>query len=380
MKNKIKLTKGKTTNMMKPSVILSSPCEKCGEREATHEHHTIFDKKTNKSDKNSPTQNLCALCHAKVHGISPNISELRMLVTEFNRVQKARIIYDNSMQGFSFIEMKVPEFFKQQSKNLNDYEESLSKKIKKFLEGDHTILETQGIHVSEQKGEDHKLGETQSNLVFPIYAWLKSIKGIKHLLSSQIIAYIDINKFKQVSSLWHYCGMHVNNGIAPKRSKGNKIDWNPQLRMICYKISDSFVKQRTPKYRNIYDKEKKKQLELEKIMKCKYCGKTSFKHKFHEKTKKYKCPKKETYFMLLDETIPCMKPTVLMSKSKRKGKTKVTMKPKFVLSSPPKSKLHVENRARRKAVKEFLKDLFLKWKEETTRTLKPNKAMSPLHV
>lgn len=31
-------------------------CEKCGEREATHEHHTIFEKETNKSDKNSPTQ------------------------------------------------------------------------------------------------------------------------------------------------------------------------------------------------------------------------------------------------------------------------------------------------------------------------------------
>ena len=298
-------------------------CEKCGEREATHNHHTIFDPITNKSDKNSPTQDLCALCHAKVHGISPNISEIRMLVTEFSRVQKTRIIYDNSMRGFKYIEMKIPEFFQQQSKNLNDYEKLLSKKIKKFLEGETTLTMKPTNGLSHDR-EDHRINETHCDFVFPIYSWLKSIKGISHLLSAQIISYIDIKKFKQVSSLWHYCGMHVNNGIAPKRMKGSKIDWNPQMRMICYKISDSFIKQRTPKYRDIYDKEKKKQL------------------------------------MLL-ETKDNLKPTNIKSKKKREETTEL-VKPINHLS-PPKSKLHVENRARRKAVKEFLKDFYLEGKK-----------------
>ena len=302
-----------------------SLCEKCGEREATHEHHAIFDKETNKSDKNSPTENLCALCHAEVHGISPNISEIRMLVTEFNRVQKTRIIYDSTMRGFKHIEMKIPEFFQQQSKNLNDYEKLLSKKIKLFLEGEARGKMKPILGLSHH-GEDHGCNDNHFNFVFPIYSWLKSIRGISHLLSAQLIAYIDINKFNRVSSIWHYCGMHVNNGVAPKRSKGSKIDWNPQLRMICYKISDSFIKQRTPKYREIYDKEKEKQL------------------------------------ILLDKTTDDMKPKAFLSKSKGKEGTIEKLKPKIDMS-PPKSKLHVENRARRKAVKEFLKDFYLEWKK-----------------
>ena len=303
-----------------------SLCEKCGEREATHEHHTIFDKETNKSDKNSPTENLCALCHAEVHGTSPNISELRMLVTEFNRVQKTRIIYDNSMRGFKYIEMKIPKFFEQQSKNLNDYEKSLSKKIKKFLEDETNTIMKPTLFVSHKNRKDHIGNENHNYYVFPIYSWLKNIRGISHLLSSQLIAYIDIKKFNQVSSLWHYCGMHVNNGIAPKRMKGSKIDWNPQMRMICYKISDSFIKQRTPKYRDIYDKEKEKQIKL------------------------------------LDKTRSLKKTIKTLSKSKRKEETKSSKEP-IVILSPPKSRGHADMRARRKAVKEFLKDFYLAWKK-----------------
>lgn len=324
-------------------------CEKCGEREATHEHHTIFDPITNKSDKSSPIQDLCALCHAEVHGISPNMSELRMLVTEFNRVQKTRIIYDNTMRGFKHIEMKIPQFFEQQSKNLNDYEKLLSKKIKKFLDGE-TILGLKTIEfVSHKNRKDHGFTENQLRGVFPIYSWLKNIRGISHLLSSQLIAYIDIKKFERVSSLWHYVGMHVNNGIAPKRMKGSKIDWNPQMRMICYKISDSFIKQRTPKYREIYDKEKEKQIKL------------------------------------LDKTTVSVKPKPGMSKSKRKSGDHIINEPHLNLVSAPKSKGHADMRARRKAVKEFLKDFYLEWKklelntqEETTGKMKPIACLSPL--
>lgn len=332
------------TNQEHPENQRTIICEKCGEREATHEHHTIFDPTTNKSDKTSPIQNLCALCHAKIHGISPNISELRMLVTEYNRVQKTRIIYDNTMRGFSYIEMKVPEFFQQQSKNLNDYEKLLSKKIKKFLEGDHNQADNHSPGVSDKKGGDHEEYDNHKTNVFPIYSWLKNIKGISHLLSAQLISYIDIKKFRQVSSLWHYCGMHVKNGIAPKRSKGNKIDWNPQMRMICYKISDSFIKQRTLKYRDIYDKEKAKQL------------------------------------ILLEDQVNINNHQQNVSKRKKKEVEIIHEMNTMIILAPPQSKGHADMRARRKAVKEFLKDLFLEWKRlESTPDLETKINMSPIH-
>jgi protein involved in ribonucleotide reduction len=299
-----------TIGIMRPAAGLSL-CEKCGEREATHEHHTIFDSKTNKSEKDSPKINICALCHAKIHGISPQISEIRMLVQEYIRIQKVRMQYDNVMRGFSHIEMKVPEFFQQQSENLNKYEVELSKKIKQFLER-----------------EDQQKIETHSSYVFPIYSWLKNIKGISHLLSAQLIAFINIEKFDNVAKLWAYCGMAVSNGKAPKRSKGSKINWNPQLRMICYKLGDSFIKQRTPKYRDIYDIEKEKQVKL------------------------------------LGETRHGMKSKNVMSHSKLKKEEEdhKVNETHILFVSLPQSLGHADMRARRKAVKEFLKDLYIEWR------------------
>ena len=54
--------------------------------------------------------------------------------------------------------------------------------------------------------------------------------------------------------------MHVDNGEAPVRKKGKKLEFNAKLRTMVWKISDSFVKQRTPFYRSIYDAEKKRQV------------------------------------------------------------------------------------------------------------------------
>ena len=57
--------------------------------------------------------------------------------------------------------------------------------------------------------------------------------------------------FSTISALWRYCGMDVRNGEAPRRQKGRKIDWNPRLRTLCWKISDSLIKVQGP-YRERY--------------------------------------------------------------------------------------------------------------------------------
>ena len=45
-----------------------------------------------------------------------------------------------------------------------------------------------------------------------------------------------------------------------KKKKGEKANWNQKLKSHCYQLVDCFIKQRTPKYREIYDKEKDKQI------------------------------------------------------------------------------------------------------------------------
>lgn len=266
--------------------LYASLCEICKEKPREQLHHKDSNHKNNAPEN---LQHLCTLCHAKIHGIEPRYSELRRLVTLYIRCQKARCAIENQIRGFSRIELEIPELFNQLLKQLEQQEKLYSKQIKNLLEN--------------KEGENHKPVENQSLNVFPSYPYLKSIKGISHLLAGKLIALVDIKKSPMVSSLWAYAGQTPNS----KKQKGKKANWNQELKIVCYQISDSFVKQRTPKYREIYDKEKVKQLAL----------------------------------------------------LNKEGENQYTIGKPLFICSPPSSKMHCERRARRKAVKEFLKDYWL---------------------
>ncbi len=104
----------------------------------------------------------------------------------------------------------------------------------------------------------------------PIYKdWLKDVKGISTLNTANLLQYFGYcEKAKHCSSVWKYAGLHVVNGKAPKLSmygegkEVEKLDYNPKLRTLMYRVGDCFIKQRTPKYRDIYDNEKDRQLKL----------------------------------------------------------------------------------------------------------------------
>jgi hypothetical protein len=126
--------------------------------------------------------------------------------------------------------------------------------------------------------------------------FLIGVKGISTILTANLLrefAYCE--RYGHVSGLWKWCGLDVVNGVAPKLKRGEKIGWSPRCKTLCWKISDSFIKQRTWPYREVYDVEKAKQLE------------------------------------------------------RLEAKT----------ADAPKSKLHAENRARRKAAKMFLQHYWL---------------------
>ncbi len=104
----------------------------------------------------------------------------------------------------------------------------------------------------------------------PIYdTWLKDVKGISTINTANLLQYFGYcEKAKHCSSLWKYSGFHVVNGKAPKLGmygKGKeveKLDYNPKLRILVYRVGDCFIKCRTPLYRDIYDREKDTQKKL----------------------------------------------------------------------------------------------------------------------
>lgn len=66
-------------------------------------------------------------------------------------------------------------------------------------------------------------------------------------------------------SLWHYLGLHTVEGRLPKLRKGVQGDWNTKARTLILGpdgLRDQIVRQRTPKYRTIYDEAKARKLTL----------------------------------------------------------------------------------------------------------------------
>lgn len=66
-----------------------------------------------------------------------------------------------------------------------------------------------------------------------------------------------LDRFATVSKLWKYLGLHVVDGGAPRRVRGQKLDYSPQGRTRCYVIAESIVKTgKGGKYRDAYDTKK----------------------------------------------------------------------------------------------------------------------------
>jgi len=174
----------------------------------------------------------------------------------------------------------------------------------------------------EKEIRDYILHEIKYLAVYQKF--LSLIKGIGPILAGGLLSYFNPYEAEHASSFWRYAGLHVVNGKAPRREHGKKISYNPKAKVLCWKISDSFIKQRTPFYRDIYDKAKNKENEklgnpLENPENCPY----------------YK---------------ECLQK--LKKKAQKLGRER----------KPTPCKLHIHYRAMRKMAKRFLADFWVAWR------------------
>lgn len=96
----------------------------------------------------------------------------------------------------------------------------------------------------------------------PIYSdFLRPIRGCAVRMSACIIMSIgDITRFATVSKLWAYSGLHVIDGRAARRKKGEKSNWNSFLKTKLFVLSDCLMKlninpetKQPLRYRKFYD-------------------------------------------------------------------------------------------------------------------------------
>lgn len=167
--------------------------------------------------------------------------------------------------------------------------------------------------------------------VGPIWDWCISHKGVGEHLAAQLLAHIDdIDNFPTVSKLWRFAGFAVFEGQAEKGAKGDIRHFNSRLKGVCYNIADQFIRHQSQPYIYIYYEEKARQRELHPVPYCLDCQAPAEKYQKKvngELVDAHRCPAHKK-----DHTIKW-------------------------------SDAHVHNMAWRKMVKEFLKDLWVKWND-----------------
>lgn len=68
--------------------------------------------------------------------------------------------------------------------------------------------------------------------------WSKSIVGIGPVLAAGLLAHIDITRAPTVGHIWRFAGLDP----TQEWGKGERRPWNAQLKTLCWKIGQSFIK------------------------------------------------------------------------------------------------------------------------------------------
>ena len=281
-------------------------CTNCGEHTATDVHHRNGNHSDNRPDNLAAW---CKRCHDQHHGISAQLNDLTLVVRQFYAIQDMRKAMSNRIGAYH---------------RLGYYAEHAGQVFDRM-----TDLEAYIGSVAAEMVEDE-----------PIYeAWLKHVKGIGPILSAAIITRIgSVDRFPMISSLWAYSGLDVRDGQAPKRRKGEKANWDADLRtLIAYKVPSQFIKAKASFGRQLYDRYKT----------------------FYEQTHDEKCP----IWSHPDAKV-------------NKAGTKATVDGKGCSR-----KGHIHNMATRKLGKVFLSCLWLAWRKlEGLPVTEPYAATLPNHT
>lgn len=76
------------------------------------------------------------------------------------------------------------------------------------------------------------------SLASPLGQWAREHVGVGPVIAAGLLAHIDIERAPSASSVWRYAGLVP----GQKKQKGVKRDWNASLKVLCWKLGDSFVK------------------------------------------------------------------------------------------------------------------------------------------
>lgn len=162
-----------------------------------------------------------------IHGSSADLTELeRRLASD---VRDAASLLDREQAR-----CLVSTYYGMQEHRMavRNQERSLSKlerptKVLTHFADQLTILEKQMVTALDKYSLSSEVGQ-----------WSRGIYGIGPVIAAGLVAHIDITKAPTVGHIWRFAGLDP----TVTWGKGEKRPWNADLKVLCWKIGDSFVK------------------------------------------------------------------------------------------------------------------------------------------
>jgi hypothetical protein len=210
--------------------------------------------------------------------------------------------------------------------------------IMQYLESQDQLLEDQIKRALGRFAENNPVGKR-----------LLEVVGIGDVLAAGFLAHLDVTKTKSAGGFWRYAGLDP----TQKWLKGQKRPWNAQLKVLCYKTGESFVKTQNLE-KSVYGKifAERKQLEWRNNLAGQYSEQATgilAEKNFGADTDARKWLSGQYVSATLGES-----PIVGVKPDATNGEVGIPMLPPA----------HIHARARRYAVKMFLSHLFeVMWKE-----------------
>lgn len=174
--------------------------------------------------------------------------------------------------------IKASEFLERLTKDMKNYIVTMSKSEAQQLV--HLYYSMQGERIANanrsrqlaEEGHSHTIFEALASLSAhsehlvkqallhytnnnEICQWMRSNLGIGPVISAGFISALDITKTATAGGFHRYCGLVE----GQKRKKGQKLDFNPDMKRLCWLLGKSFVfVSKNPKayYGNLYRERK----------------------------------------------------------------------------------------------------------------------------
>jgi hypothetical protein len=177
----------------------------------------------------------------KTASVTLSVDEVRFIVNYYYQIQENRKASANQVR--SLVKEDKPH------------------ELISWLEGNMENLESQIKRALDTWSSSKELG-----------VWVKSIVGIGPVIASGLMAHINIEAAPTAGHIWSYAGMYgpaiEYDGCDPKTvikwNKGEKRPWNADLKTLCWKVGESFVKvcnNEQDVYGKIYIQRKEQEIE-----------------------------------------------------------------------------------------------------------------------